>query len=218
MRGSSTDFSPIIFYMRSLFVLSLCFACATSQAQTVDSKVGLQTMYMPQFKVQEASESNVQALGIRWMLADYDFAPIEFGFHGSARYGDVARISLGFNLAYLLAELRNHDFKIGLGLNRIDLEAYEANKEELGPHAGDVSFTGWGTQFKPYIEWEWTFSPFSSLFLQASYHIINGEKSEVTSVEATGDPIIKNRITGRDESFFYSLSGFDVGIGISVIF
>jgi hypothetical protein len=192
--------------------------CATTQAQTVDSKVGLQTIYAPQFKVQEASANNVQSLGLRWMLSDYDLAPLEFGFQAYTGYGDVSRISLGFNLAYLLAELQQHDFKIGMGLNKIDLEDVEANKQELGPHVGDVSFKGWGTEFKPYIEWEWTFSRFSSLFLQGSYHIINGEKSVVTSVEATNDPIIKNRISGRDESFFYSASGFDISVGISIIF
>lgn len=204
--------------MRLLLILSLCLGWATTQAQTVDSKVGLQTNHIPQFNVQKVSDSNVQAFGIRWMLADYDFAPIEFGFQGSAGYGNVARISLGFNLAYLLAELQNHDFKIGLGLNKIDLEDYEANEEEFGPHVGDVSFSGWGTEFKPYIEWEWIFSRFSSLFLQAGYHIINGEKSVVTSVEPTVDPIVKNRVTERNDSFFYSASGFDVGIGISIIF
>ncbi|PAU95198.1 hypothetical protein CK503_03085 [Aliifodinibius salipaludis] len=204
--------------MRLLFAISLCFACATSQAQTVDSKVGLQTMYMPQFKVQEASDSNVQAFGIRWMFSDYDALPLDFGFQASTGNGDVAHLSLGFNLAYLLAELSSHDLKLGLGLNKIDLKDYEANKEEFGPHVGDVSFASWGTEFKPYIEWEWMFSRFSSLFLQASYHIINGEKTVVTSVEPIGDPLGRNRVTERDESFFYSASGFDVGVGISIIF
>ncbi|HLR24339.1 MAG TPA: hypothetical protein VK112_00635, partial [Fodinibius sp.] len=109
-------------------------------------------------------------------------------------------------------------FKIGLGLSKIDLEDVDVNKEEFGPHVGDVSFTSWGNEFKPYIEWEWRFSNFSSLFIQAAYRIINGEKSVVTAVEPIDDPIIKNRITGRDESFFYSAAGFDIGAGISIIF
>ena len=207
--------------MRFLIALSLCFTWMSSQAQTVDSidsKVGLQTIYIPQFNVQEASGNNIQAYGVRWMLSDYNIMPLEFGFQAYSGFGDVSRISLGFNLAYLLAELQNHDFKIGLGLNRIDLEDVEVNEEEFGRHVGDVTFTVWGTEFKPYIEWEWTFSRFASLFLQASYHVINGEKSVVTSVEATGDPIFRNRVTDRDWSFFYSASGFDVGVGISIIF
>jgi len=207
--------------MRFLIALSLCFTWMSSQAQTVDSidsKVGLQTIYIPQFNVQEASGNNIQAYGVRWMLSDYNIMPLEFGFQAYSGFGDVSRISLGFNLAYLLAELQNHDFKIGLGLNRIDLEDVEVNEEEFGRHVGDVTFTVWGTEFKPYMEWEWTFSRFVSLFLQASYHVINGEKSVVTSVEATGDPIFRNRVTDRDWSFFYSASGFDVGVGISIIF
>lgn len=210
--------------MRLLFIISLCLAWTTTQAQTVDSvnsidsKVGLQTIYMPQFNVQEASGNNIQAYGIRWMLSDYDTMPLEFGFQAYSGFGDVSRISLGFSLAYLLAELQNHDFKIGLGLSRIDLEDVDANRMVLGPNVGDVRFIGWGTEFKPYIEWEWTFSRFTSLFLKASYHIINGEKSVVTEVEATGDPIFRYRISERDWSFFYSASGYDIGVGISIIF
>lgn len=210
--------------MRLLFIISLCLAWVTTQAQTVesvnsiDSKVGLQTIYMPQFNVQEASGSNIQAYGIRWMLSDYDTIPLEFGFQAYSGFGDVSRISLGFNMAYLLAELQNHDFKIGMGLSRIDLEDVDVNRMVLGPKVGDVRFIGWGTEFKPYLEWEWTFSRFTSLFLKASYHIINGEKSVVTEVEATGDPIFRYRVSERDWSFFYSASGFDVGVGISIIF
>ena len=207
--------------MRFLIALSLCFTWITSQAQTVDSidsKVGLQTIYIPQFNVQEASGSNIQAYGVRWMLSDNNNTPWELGFQAYSGFGDVSRLSLGLNLAYQFAKLQNHDFKIGLGLNRIDLEDVEANEEEFGRHVGDVTFTVWGTEFKPYIEWEWTFSRFTSLFLQASYHVINGEKSVVTSVEATGDPIFRNRVTDRDWSFFYSASGYDIGVGMSIIF
>jgi len=212
------------FAMRLLFIISFFLSWVTTQAQTVDSvdsidsKVGLQTIYMPQFNVQEASGSNIQAYGVRWMLSDYDSFPFEFGFQAYSGFGDVSRISLGFNLAYLFAELHNHDFKIGLGLNRIDLEDVDANRMVLGPNVGDVRFIGWGTEFKPYLEWEWTFSRFTSLFLKASYHIINGEKSVVTEVEATGDPIIRYRVSERDWSFFYSASGYDIGVGISIIF
>lgn len=204
--------------MRFIIVICLCLAWATSRAQSVDSKVQLHAVYPPQFTVQEASDNNVKALGLRWMLSNYDYAPWEFGFYAYTGYGDVARVSVGFNLAYLLAELQHHDFKIGLGFGKIDLEDVDVNEDEFGPHVGDVSFTSWGNEFKPYIEWEWRFLPFSSLFVQAGYRIVNGEKSVVTSVEPTDDPIVKNRITGRDESFFYSAPGFDIGAGISIIF
>jgi len=210
--------------MRLLLILSLCLIWTTSQAQTVDSddsidsKVGLQSIYLPHFNVQEASASNTQAYGVRWMLSDYKNIPWELGFQVYSGFGDVSRLSLGLKLSYRFAELQNFDFKVGLDLNRIDLKNYKANREELGPQLGDVSFSVWGTGFKPYLEWEWTFSSFSSIFLQAGYHIINGEKSVVTAVEPTGDPIAQYRVTEREESFFYSASGYDLSVGISVIF
>src|SRR5699024_3215143 len=172
---------------------------------------------MPQFTVREASDNNVQPIGIRLTASNYNLAPWEAGIHVYGGYGDVARASFGFNFAYLFAGRESHYFKIGLRLSRMDLEDVDANTEELGPHIGDVRFTSWGNEFKPYIEWEWMFSGFSSLFVQAGYRIINGERSVVTSVEPTNDPIVKNRITGRDETFFYSGAGFDIGAGISII-
>lgn len=203
--------------MRFLLVLSLCLAWTASQAQSVHSKVSLQTTYLPQFTVQEASDSNVQALGLRWMLSDYDRFPLEFGFQAYTGYGEVARASVGLNLAYLLAERKSHDFKIGLSLSRIDLEDVEVNEEEFGSHVGDVSFTSWGTEFKPYLEWEWGFSSFSSLFVLTGYRIINREKSVVTSVKDTNDPNLNYNIADEwDESFFYSGSGFEFGIGLSI--
>lgn len=207
--------------MRVLFTFALCFAWFTSHAQTtdfIDSKIGLHTIYLPQFNVQETSDSDVRAYGVRWMFSDFNNIPWEIGFQAYSGFGDVSRLTLGINLAYRFAELQNVDFKVGLGLNRIDLKDYEANEDELGPQIGDVSFDGWGTEFKPYLELEWTFSRFSSLFMQAGYHIINGEKSEVTAVEPSGNPIVKYRATEWDQSFFYSASGLDIGIGISISF
>src|SRR5699024_6657955 len=120
-----------------------------SHAQSVDSKVQLHAIYLPQFTVQQATDSNAEALGLRWMLSDYDFMPLEFGVHAYAGYGGVARVSFGFNLVYRFAEWKSHHFKIGLGLSKIDLEDIDTNKEEFGPHVGDVRFTSWGNEFKP---------------------------------------------------------------------
>lgn len=203
--------------MRFLLVLILCLDWTASQAQSLQSKLELHSIYMPQFTVQEASDRNVQAIGLRWMLSDYDRLPLEFGFQAYTGYGEVARASVGLNLAYLLAKRKSHQFKLGLGLSRIDLEDVEVNEEEFGSHVGDVSFTSWGTEFKPYLEWEWAFSSFSSLFVQTGYRVINGEKSVVTSVTNTNDPDLNYNIADEwDESFFYSGSGFEFGLGLSV--
>ncbi|HLR32266.1 MAG TPA: hypothetical protein VK074_07245 [Fodinibius sp.] len=142
--------------MRLLIFVSLCLTWSMCQAQNIHSKVGLQTIYIPQFAVQEASDSNVQAIGLRWILSDYDLMLFEFGFHAYTGYSEVGRASLGFNIAYLFTERKSHDFKIGLSLSKIDLEDVEINEKEFGSHVGDVSFTSWGNEFKPYLEWEWT--------------------------------------------------------------
>lgn len=39
-------------------------------------------------------------------------------FSPAAGYGEVGRASLGFNLAYLFAERKSHDFKAGLELKQ----------------------------------------------------------------------------------------------------
>jgi hypothetical protein len=50
------------------------------------------------------------------------------------------------------------------------------------------------------------------------YRFINGERSVVTAVEEIDDPIVDRRATDRDYNFFYSASGFEIGIGLSIIF
>ena len=98
-------------------------------------------------------------------------------------------------------------------MSKIDLDGFDANKSEFGYHVGDVSYADFSQQLKPYLEWEWMFSRFSSLFVQAGYRIINGERSVVTEVEGSG---LNSRVTGRDDNFFYAASGFDFSIGLSI--
>lgn len=172
----------------------------------------MQSSYLPHFAVREAMDNNVRPIGIRISISDYDRMPVEFGAHIFTNYGNVALASLGFNMAYVLAERNHHYFKGGLSLGKIDLEDVK-NTKELGPNIGDTRFADFGQEFKPYLEWEWMFSRFSSLFVQAAYRIINGERSVVTEVEGSG---LDARVTGRDDNFFYSASGFDFGIGLSI--
>lgn len=192
----------------------------TVQAQESYIRFGLHSAYLPQFTVQEASDDHVRPLGIRLMLSDYDMAPIELGFNAYAKYGDAARASFGVSLAYLFAERKAHDFKIGINVSKIELEDILIDDlSAIGPQVGDIRFQGFGNEFKPYIEWEWMASRFASLFVQMGYRIINGEKTVVTSVEEVYDPELDYPTTvlkERDWSFFYSASGFEVGEGLSI--
>lgn len=205
-----TSYSALL--VLSVIVLLFCLSATTSQAQDPHLKIGVQSSYLPHFAVREAMDDNVRPIGIRVSISDYNRMPVEFGAHIFANYGDVAVASFGFNLAYVFARGNVHFLKGGLSLSKIDLENVKKTKE-LGPNVGDVSFADYGTEFKPYLEWEWMFSRFSSLFVQTGYRIINGERSVVTEVEGSG---LDSRVTGRDDNFFYSASGFDFGVGLSI--
>jgi hypothetical protein len=204
--------------------LLLTIACCslllgTTQAQESYVRFGLHSIYLPQFTVQEASDVHVRPLGIRLMLSDYNMAPIEFGFNAYTKYGDTAHVSFGTSLAYLFAERKGHDFKVGINVSKIDLEDIHVNKLQIGPQVGDVRFQGFGNELKPYVEWEWMGTRFASLFVQMGYRIINGEKTVVTSVEKIYDPeldITRTVLKERDWSFFYSASGFEIGVGLTI--
>lgn len=148
--------------MRLILVSIICLICASVQAQSIKSKVGIQTIYMPKLKVQEAFEHNVQAVGLRWMISNYDWSPAEFGLHAYLGYGEVARASFGGTLAYLLATLNTQNIKVGVSFSKIDLREVDQNKNGIGPNVGDVRFIDAGNELKPYIEWQWNFSRFSS--------------------------------------------------------
>lgn len=207
--------------MKYLLWTIACYSLllGTAQAQESYVRFGLQSMYLPQFTVQEASDDHLQPLGLRLMLSDYDMAPIEFGFNIYVKYRDTARVSFGTGLAYLFAERKGHDFKIGLNASKIDIEDVHVNKLHIGPQVGDVKFKGFGNEFKPYIEWEWMGSNLFSIFAQIGYRIINGEKTVVTSVKEVYDPeldVTRTVLEEQDSSFFYSASGFEIGVGLSI--
>ncbi|WP_138430507.1 hypothetical protein [Fodinibius saliphilus] len=160
---------------------------------------------------------NVQAVVLRWTISDYDGLPYELGFHFFIGYGRVASGSLGLRLAYIFGEPNTTNVNLGLSFSKIDLHDVDVEKKGFGPHVGDVNFTSRGNVFKPFIEFEWDFLRFSSIFIRSGYRIINGEKSTITSVEPTNDPSNNVKVE-RENTFFYSTAGFELGAGISVIF
>ena len=208
--------------MKHLLLTLACFSILSGSTQAQENYVrfGLHSIYMPQFTVQEASDDHVRPLGIRLVLSDYDIALIEFGLNAYAKYGDTARASFGISFTYLFAERNAHDFKVGINLSKIELEDRLVDDlNAIGPQVGDVRFQGFGNEFKPYVEWEWMGTNLVSFFAQIGYRIINGEKTVVTSVEEVYDPELDFPTTilkERDWSFFYSASGFEVGIGLSI--
>ena len=211
--------------MRFLIIACFCLSWISTPAQVVETqeqtirlKIQLHSAYMPQFTVREASDSNVQPLGIRLSASNYNLVPWEIGMHIYGGYDEVARASFGFNFAYLFAERKSHYFKLGLSLSKIDLKNFQVEDEGIGPSVGDIQFTSTGNEFKPYLEWEWVFSRYSSLFVHTGYRFINAERSVVTAVEEVDDPIVDRRVTDREEDFFYSATGFEVGMGLSVNF
>lgn len=204
-----------------IWIITYCsLLLGTAQAQESRIRFGVHSAYMPQFTVQEASDNHVRPLGIRLMVSDYDMAPVEFGLNAYARYGDTARVSFGVSLVYLFAERKAHDFKVGLNMSKVELEDVLIDDvNAIGPQVGDVRFQGFGNEFKPYVEWEWLGTRYASFFVQMGYRIINGEKAVVTSVEEMYDPEFnfpRTVVKERDSSFFYSASGFEMGVGLSV--
>ena len=209
--------------MKYLFWIIPCFLLfsTTTQAQESYVRLGVHSSYMPEFTVQEASDNHVQPFGVRLLLSDYERAPLEVGINAYANYGETARFSFGTSLAYLLAEWTAHDFKVGIGISKIELEdVFLKDVGFIGHQVGDVEFDGFGNEFKPYIEWEWLGTRFVTLFVQAGYRIINGEKTVVTEVEEVFDSQLNyptTVVTDRKSSFFYSGAGFEIGAGISII-
>jgi hypothetical protein len=223
--------------MRLLLFLCLCLICAEARAQTVpepppremDIKIGVYRAYMPQFNVQEWSVSDVQAWGGQIRVSEFEDSPWEVGFHAQIGYGRASRLALGANFSYSVIRTSHHYFKAGVELTRIQLE--DINIPGAGPgvssvRVGDVDFDGWGSGFSPFMEWEWKILPIGSLFARAGYHILNGEKSKVMSVEELDEPpegynnpnqesLLR---IGRKHSFFYSLAGYHANIGINVYF
>jgi hypothetical protein len=220
--------------MRFLFALCLCLIYAETRAQTVpepppremDLKIGVYRAYMPQFNVQEWSVPEVQAWGGQIRVSEFDNSPLELGFHAQIGYGRASRFAAGANFSYSFIRTSNHYLKAGVELSRIELQDFKVTRAAIAPQVGDTKFESWGTGFNPFIEWEWRILPAGSFFARAGYHILNGEKSKVVSVEELdeppegyNDPNQESLLRiGRKHSFFYSLAGYHANIGINIYF
>lgn len=118
-------------------ILSCTLLFETTHSQESNVRFSFHSIYIPQFTVQEASANHIKPLGVRLMISDYDRAPFEIGGNAYAHYGETARVSFGISLAYLLAERNNHDFKVGLNLNKIELEDVLVDDvDAIGPRLG----------------------------------------------------------------------------------
>lgn len=201
-----------------LSILLLFPICVSVQAQSFKSEVGIHSVYMPKFKVREASGRNLQAIGLRWMVSSRERkVPFELGVNFSIGYDDVASASYSINLAYIFGEPNATNVKLGFGLGGIDLLDVDADKSGFGPHVGDVTFESGGTQFKPYVEFECEPFRFASLFVRTGYRIINGGKTTITSVKKNTDGPTDTYQVRDDYTFFYSGAGFELGFGVSII-
>lgn len=220
--------------MRVLLIFCICVICAEARAQTVpepppremDIKIGVYRAYLPHFNVQEWSVSDVRAWGGQIRVSEFETSPWELGIHAQFGYGRASRFAAGANFSYSFIRLSKHYLKAGVELNRVELQDFKVTRGAIAPQVGDTKFKSWGTGFNPFIEWEWRILSIGSFFARAGYHILNGEKSKVVSVEELDEPPegyndpnqeFLLRI-GRKHSFFYSLAGYHANIGLNVYF
>ena len=216
--------------MRIFILLCFCVMCTELRAQIVvpeppprefDIKLRLHRVYMPEFNVQEWAERDIRAWGFQISLSQLDDVPWEAGFHAYNGYGKATRMELGTGLSYAFLRGKNQYLKAGLEANRIFIEDIRAPFNAPGPagsQLGQIDFDEWGTVFNPFIEWEWRILPISSLFARVGYRIINGDKSEVLSVEEIDDDEFGGYRVRREHSFFYALAGYHTNVGFSINF
>lgn len=173
-------------------------------------KLGAQQKISPSFKLNNDTFKNTGAEEVRLSLYNFERVPIGIEFYFSKGYNSSIDYSYGTRLSYVFFSESVHWLKIGLSGGRFKMGDFEKGKE-----VGEIREDEFHENFKPFIEWDWRFSKYVSLFTNAGYRFLRsntGTVEEVNERYENGDP---KSIRVSNDGGLYG-SGFEFGIGFDI--
>lgn len=199
--------------MKYLFSVFLFCLFASSTFGQSAAKISIQTNSLPSLRINSAIHEGGSSQGILLSVSNQG---TDLGLRLFRGYDDSIDFSYGISAGLMFAKVHNHKFKGGLHLDRIYVNDYKRNYDEIGGIVEDDRTES----FQPYLEWEWGFSNKLSFFAQAGYRLMRSETKRVRDIKYDIHPI-----TGEKQPFAYKTdysqsyygAGFEVGIGLSII-
>jgi len=173
-------------------------------------KIGAQKKISPNFKFNDETFEHTNAEGIHLALYNFEYVPVSVEFYFSKGYDSSIDFSYGTRLSYVFFSESCHWLKAGFSGGR-----FKMGDPERGREVGEIREDEFHENFKPFVEWNWNFSKYISLFANTGYRFLRsntGTVKEVNERYENGDP---KRIRVSNDGGVYG-SGFEFGIGFDI--
>ena len=175
-----------------------------------DFLVSFQQKAATNFELYNQSQNGIAPWELEVSVYSNDTAPIEAGAYLSGGYSSSVAISYGLNLAYLYPIGSSQLLKAGLNVGRFKMDSFNDTVE-----VGAVLEDEFHESFKPFVEWQWDFSNYVSLFTQAGYRFLRTETKTVTEIRSRYENgSVKSYRVSHNTDFYGS--GFELGAGVSL--
>ncbi|MCW9707700.1 hypothetical protein [Fodinibius salsisoli] len=172
--------------------------------------VSFQQKRAPNFELYNQSHSSITPWELEISAYGLEETPFELGAYLSDGYDSSITIAYGLNFAYLYPINDVQLLKAGLNAGRFKMKSFK-DTVELGALLEDE----YHESFKPFLEWQWDFTRYFSLFAQAGYRFIRTETGVVEKILSRYENgSIRSYRVDRDYDFYSS--GFEFGAGISI--
>lgn len=192
------------------FIFFLCSSAVFAQQSLI--KIHVQANYSPVLQLNNSNSNQAQSIGFKLSLYNFNDVPVEVGFRYSPGYRSSVAFSYGLTFAYIF--LRDDDYLLKAGLNggRIKMDEYKYEVK-----VGGIIEDEFHEIINPYVEWEWLFSDYASIFLKAGYRFLRSETirvNEILNENKRGNRTVTS-YKGFSDTRLYG-SGFEFSIGLSI--
>ncbi|NGP88293.1 hypothetical protein [Fodinibius halophilus] len=174
------------------------------------SLLSFQQKTTPNFELYGQHHTGLSPWELEASAYNSEISPIEAGAYLSSGYPSYIAISYGLNLAYLYPINSSQLLKAGINVGRFKMNSFDDTVE-----VGAVLEDEFHESFKPFVEWQWNFSKYISLFAQAGYRFLRTETETVKKILSRYENgLVKSYRVSHNTDFYGS--GFELGVGVSL--
>ncbi|WP_138430506.1 hypothetical protein [Fodinibius saliphilus] len=172
--------------------------------------LSFQQKVTPNFELYDQHHTGLSPWELEVSVYNSEITPIEAGAYLSRGYSSYIAILYGLNLAYLYPINSSQLLEAGINVGRFKMNSFDDTVE-----VGAVLEDEFHESFKPFVEWQWNFSKYISLFAQAGYRFLRTETKTVTEIRSRYENGSVKSYRASHNTKFYG-SGFELGIGMSL--
>jgi len=198
---------------RCFLCISLLISFYSTASAQFSAHASLQMNTLPTLRVNSDTYQNGTAQGIQMLVRSPD---VELGLHLFRGYDPAIDFSYGVSMGLPFATINDHQFKVGIQLERFFIDDYKMNRNEIGGIIEDDITDAFG----PYAKWEWVISDLLSLYTKAGYRIMRSDVGRVTDISYGTNPVTgektQNGYQAKHSNAYYG-SGFELGVGLSIL-